>query len=142
LGGITRVRQSQKILFYTFLLLAGSFCYGQTSPATIKVRKESNLSKAVFDNTQPALVVMDRFGNPVENEIVNYTLYIKYKGDTKAFEGFTNKLSPDMVNYLKKTKKASKLFFTGIQAKDNNGHLVKLPDVIEVWFPDCKSCER
>jgi hypothetical protein len=109
-------------------------------PATIRVRKQSKLAKAVFDNTKPALVVIDRFGNPVDNAILSYTLYIKYRNDTEAFEGHANQLSPDMVAFLRKTKKSSKLFFTGIKARDDNGHIVPLPDVIEVWFPDCKGC--
>ena len=34
---------------------------------------------------------------------------------------------------------ATKLFFTKITVEDNEGHLHELPDVIEQYFPACKS---
>jgi hypothetical protein len=115
-------------------------CYLAQEPATIRVKKESNLVKAVFDNTELRLMVVDRFGNPRENKIASYKLYVKGKRDTKEFSGYGNNLSPDMIKYLTKTTTASKLFFTELSASDDNGHLVKLPDVIETWFPDCNNC--
>ena len=125
-----------------FLLFVGFLpkCHAQ-EPQKIKVRKESNLVKAVFDNTELKLMVVDRFGNPTENRIVKYKLYVKSKNETKEFSGYTNALSNDMVNYLHKLKKASKIFFTEITAEEDNAHLVKLPDIIENWFPECNNCE-
>ncbi|MBX3163761.1 MAG: hypothetical protein KF900_04725 [Bacteroidetes bacterium] len=104
---------------------------------TFKVRKESNLSKAVFDNTEMQLMVIDRFGNPKDNNIVSYKLYVKGKRDTKEFQGFSNRLTPDMVAHLNKLKYSAKLFFTQISVKDDDEHLISLPDVIEQWFPNC-----
>jgi hypothetical protein len=86
--------------------------------------------------------VIDRFGNPRENKIISYKLYIKNKRETKEFVGYNNSLSSDMMNYLKKQTTATKIFFTEVSAEDDDGHLVRLPDVIETWFPDCKNCEK
>lgn len=124
-----------------FLLLAFSAgCFAQDEqPTTIKVRKESNLVKAYFDNVELKLMAVDRFGNPKENKIVSYKLYIKGK-NVSNFSGFDNELSGEMISELNKQKKAVKIFFTGIQVKDDDGHLMQLPDIIEVWFPDCKNC--
>ena len=45
-----------------------------------------------------------------------------------------------MVNTLNSFKKAVKIFFTDIMFNDHNDHLLKLPDVIDVWFLYCKNC--
>lgn len=128
------------ILLLFFFAFAAQLA-GQTGrPGTIRVKKESDLSKAVLDNTEHRLMVVDRFGNPRENEIISYTLYVKSGRQTKQFPGFNNKLTAEMISYLNRQKSAVKIFFTGITAKDDNGHPVKLPDVIETWFPDCGNC--
>lgn len=110
-------------------------------PQTIKIKKESNLAKVVLDNTEDRLIVVDRFGNPRDNRIVSYKLYVKTKKETKEFQGFSNRLTGEMVTYLNKQTKATKIFFTEISAKDDNEHLVQLPDCIDTWFPDCKNCD-
>jgi hypothetical protein len=109
-------------------------------PVPIKVRKEQNLVKAEFDNVDMKLVVMDRYGNPRQNKIVSYKLWVKEK-HTKGFPGFSNSLSKEMIDELKAQRKATKIFFTGVTAEDDEGHIVQLPDVIDVWFPECKNCE-
>ncbi|MDI1354557.1 MAG: hypothetical protein PSX36_06550 [bacterium] len=108
---------------------------------TIKIRKESNLSKVVLDNTRDLLLVIDRFGNPKDNKIVSYKLFVKTKKETREFQGYSNRLTGEMVTYLNKQTKATKIFFTEITAKDDDEHLVKLPDLIDTWFPDCKNCD-
>ncbi len=45
-----------------------------------------------------------------------------------------------MVNSLNKLKKIAKIFFTDIMFNDHNDYLLRLPDVIDVWFPNCKNC--
>lgn len=110
-------------------------------PQTIRIKKESNLAKAVFDNTELRLMAIDRFGNPKENKIVSYKLWIKSKSNAYAMEGYSNNLNSEMIQALKKQTKATKIFFTDITAQEDDGHLIKLPDVIEVWFPDCANCE-
>jgi hypothetical protein len=125
------------------LVLARISLFAQhEEPATIRVKKESNLAKAILDNSELRLMVIDRFGNPKDNEIIGYKLYVKTKRETKEFPGFSNRLTPEIVNYLNKQKSAVKIFFTGITAKDDNGHVVKLPDVIDTWFPDCLNCDK
>ena len=133
-----------KISFTVFIFFLFVFCRVQLfsqEPKTIKVRKESNLTKAVFDNTELTLMVMDRFGNPKDNKIVSYKLYVKTKKETKEFSGFSNRLNPDVVSYLNKLKNSAKLFFTNISVKDDDEHLLQLPDVIEQWFPNCANCK-
>lgn len=110
-------------------------------PKTIRIKKESNLAKVIFDNTELRLIVVDRFGNPKENRIVSFKLWIKSKAATRELDGYTNNLTPDMHAALKKEKRATKLFFTDLMVQDDDGHLVKLPDVIDTWFPDCVNCE-
>ena len=130
-----------KILFSVLCLFQVGFSFAQVDPQTIKIKRESNLSKVVFDNTDLRLIVVDRFGNPRENQIVSFKLYVKEKRETREFSGFNNALSGEMINYLNKLSKATKLFFTEINVKDDNEHLIKLPDVIETWFPNCANCE-
>jgi hypothetical protein len=72
---------------------------------------------------------------------VSYKLWIKSK-NVKEIDGHENKLSNEMIRELNKQKKATKIFFTEITVEDDNGHLMKLPDVIELWFPDCKNCDN
>ncbi|MEO6303168.1 MAG: hypothetical protein ABIP51_08345 [Bacteroidia bacterium] len=126
------------IFSFTFLYIAGS----AQQPNVIKVKKESNLVKVEFDNTELRLTAFDRFGNPKENQITSYKLWIKGKGETKAYSGFNNSLSPEMIKELNKLKKATKIFFTDINVKEDDEHQVKLPDVIDTWFPNCKNCDN
>lgn len=111
-------------------------------PNVIKVKKESNLVKAVFDNVDLKLMAVDRFGNPRDNKITSYKLWIKGKGDAKGYKGFSNSLTPEMIKELNKLKKAAKIFFTEIQVQEDDEHLLKLPDVIDTWFPNCKNCDN
>lgn len=111
-------------------------------PQSIKFKRESNLVKVVFDVTESKLFVIDRFGNPRENKIASYKLYVKAKRETKEFNGYGNTLNPEMIKYLNKQNNATKIFFTEISVEEDDGHLTKLPDVIDTWFPDCTNCER
>jgi hypothetical protein len=123
-------------LFASFL----SFTLGaQEEPQTFKVRKEQDILKAFFESTDMKLLVIDRFGNPKDNKIVSYKLWIKEK-KVKHLDGFDNSLTNEMVKALNKQKSATKIFFTEIKVKDDEGHLQNLPDVIELWFPDCRNC--
>jgi len=126
-------------MLFTLCFYTGFFSAQGDEPTTIKVRKEQDLKKAFFDNIEMKLTVIDRFGNPKENKIVSYKLWIKSK-NVKEIYGHDNKLSNEMIKELNKQKRATKIFFTEINAQDDAGHLIKLPDVIEVWFPDCKNC--
>ena len=99
-------------LFIIFcFLLSYNVCNAQ-EPNVIKIKKESNLVKAVFDNVDLKLMAVDRFGNPRENKITSYKLWIKGKGDAKGYQGFSNSLTPEMIKELNKLKKAAKIFFT------------------------------
>src|SRR5436190_15519778 len=98
----------------------------QDEPATIRFKKESNLSKAVLDNVNTTLMVVDRFGNPKENKIVSYKLYIKARRETKEFTGYSNDLTPEMVKYLNRLPSATKIFFTEIRVRTDDEHLEKL----------------
>lgn len=118
-----------------------SVCYyGQEEPTVIKVRKSHNLVKAVFDNTEYRLFAVDKFGNPKDNKIASYTLWIKEKKKVKSFQGYSNALTPEMLKELKKLKKATKIVFTGVKAETFETHFVDLPDIYDTWFPDCKNC--
>jgi hypothetical protein len=130
-----------RILYLVFLLATFSL-QAQNEPATIRIKKESNLAKAVLDNSALKLMVIDRYGNPRENQVLEYFLTVKGRRETKSFKGYSNSLTGEMINYLNRQKSAVKIFFTGITAKDDNGHPVKLPDVIETWFPDCGNCDK
>ena len=114
----------------------------EEEPQTIRIKKESNILKAVFDNTELRLLAIDRFGNPKENKIVSFLLWVKGQGEGRPLNGFSNSLSGEMINLLKKQKKATKIFFTEVTVEEDDGHLTRLPDVIDVWFPDCTNCEK
>ena len=127
-------------IFICCILISLFLPSNSQEPISIKVRKEQNLVKAYFNNVDLKLNAIDRFGNPKENKIVSYKLWIKGNGN-KFIEGFDNNLTNEMLKELNKQKKASKIFFTEINVQDDEGHLVKLPDLIETWFPDCKNCD-
>ncbi|MGZ3901434.1 MAG: hypothetical protein ACXVNM_05160 [Bacteroidia bacterium] len=107
-------------------------------PATIKVKREQNLVKIYFDNTEYRLFPIDKFGNQKDNQVKSYKLWIK--GIDEPFIGYDNALTGEMTKALKKLKKSTKIFFTEINVVDDSGHLLKMPDLYEVWFPDCKNC--
>ena len=75
------------IFFYNKISLA-------QEPQVIRVKKELNLKKVVFDNSEFRLMVIDRFGNPRENKIASYQLDIKMPNETKIFFGFK------IINYI------------------------------------------
>lgn len=130
-----------KTISIYFLLLLAFLSNGQ-EPETIGFKKESNLVKAYFDPSEFKLIAIDRFGNPKENSIASFKMYVKGKKDNKAFESFSGALTSEMINYLNNLKTATKLFFTDVVSTDENRHLTKLPDVIEMWFPNCKNTQK
>jgi len=125
------------ILIFSLFTLSVS---AQEPVGTIKVKRDQNLVKAVFDNVEYKLMAIDRFGNPKENTFASYTLWIKEKKATKKFVGYSNTLTPEMLKELKSLKRATKIFFTNIKVNGDDEHLVDLPDVIDTWFPDCTNC--
>src|SRR6476661_2053080 len=98
------------LIFCMFLCMCFVMQAQDNEPKTIRIKKESNLSKAVFDNTSLKLVVMDKYGNPRENQVLSYKFYVKTKKETREFTGYSNSLSGEMMNYLNKQKKAAKIF--------------------------------
>jgi len=131
----------KRLLLVISLLTQGMTLLAQ-DPPSIKVKKSSNLAKVAFDNTAYKLVVMDRFGNPTEARILNYRLHVKLKRETRVFEGNSNALTREMVNFLNGLNSATKIFFTDLKAEEKEGHLSDLPDLIETWFPDCSNCDK
>lgn len=123
------------ILFFIF----GSFVGFSQEPATITVKKQSDLAKATYDNVEYKLIAMDRFGNIVDHSIKSFELhYVEKKKKLKVFKSNNETLTPEMLSEFKKLKEAKKIFFTKIMAEDEFGNLVRLPDVIEMQFPECK----
>ena len=123
------------IFFYNKISLA-------QEPQIIRVKKELNLKKVVFDNSEFRLMVIDRFGNPRENKIASYQLDIKMPNETKFFFGFGNNLSQEMLNYLYKLDKAANMFFIKIMVYDEDEHLINLPDFKEEWVPALKKSKK
>lgn len=128
----------KKNLLAFFMLFSGLLLAQE--PGAIKVKRESKLVKIYFDNTEFKLIPIDRFGNPQENPVKSYKFWIK--GNDGFIQGYDNTLTPDMIKALKKVKKATKIYFTEINVEDEYGHILKMPDVYEVWFPDCKNCSN
>lgn len=127
------------LLIFSLFTLSVS---AQEPVGTIKIKREQNLVKAVFDNVEYKLMAIDRFGNPQENTFASYTLWIKEKKSTKKFVGYSNTLTPEMLKELKSLKRATKIFFTNIKVNEDDAHMVDLPDVIDTWFPDCVNCVK
>lgn len=124
-----------------FLFLANKISLAQ-EPKIIRVKKELNLKKVVFDNSNFVLIVIDRFGNPRENKIASYQLDIKMPNETKIFFGFGNNLSQEMLNYLYRLDKAANMFFIKIMVYDEDEHLINLPDFKEEWVPALKKSKK
>ena len=121
-----------------FFILISTTCFSQ-EPATITVKKQSDLAKATYDNVEFKLIAMDRFGNIVDHSIKSFELhYVEKKKKLKVFKSYNETLTPEMLSEFKKLKEAKKIFFTKIMAEDEFGNLVSLPDVIEMQFPECK----
>jgi len=123
------------IFFYNKISLA-------QEPQVIRVKKELNLKKVVFDNSEFRLMVIDRFGNPRENKIASYQLDIKMPNETKIFFGFGNNLSQEMLNYLYKLDKAANMFFIKIMVYDEDEHLINLPEFKEEWVQALKKSKK
>lgn len=122
------------------LLFCASYKLSAQQPTnTIKVKKAEDLVKAEFDNVNLKLIAVDRFGNPRESAILSYVLWIKTDPD-KPYYSKSFSITPEMQQALNTCKSSTKIFFTNIVAQEADGHQVKLPDVIDVWFPDCKNC--
>ena len=126
---------------FTFIILLSFLRLGAQEPVgTIKVKKVQQLVKAEYDNTEYKIIALDRYGNPKTESVRSFELHYAIKKKLYRFVSYSNQLSPEMLGSLKELKKAQKIFFTKIKAEDDEGHMVELPDVIEVHFPDCKNC--
>jgi hypothetical protein len=130
----------KKLLLILFIFILKA--YAQEPLGTIKIKREQNLVKCVFDNIEYKLTPIDKYGNPKENEIASYVLWIKEKKSTKKFAGYSNSLTPEMLKELRTQKRAVKIFFTNIKVKTDDDHLADMPDVIDTWFADCKNCSN
>ncbi len=124
-----------------FLFLANKISLAQ-EPQIIRVKKELNLKKVVFDNSDFRLVVIDRYGNPRVNKIASYQLDIKMPNETKFFFGFGNNLSQEMLDYLYKLDKATSIFFNKIMVYNEDDQLINLPDFKEEWIPPLKKSKK
>lgn len=128
-----------KPLFIIIVLLFAFNAYSQEEPQKITIRKESNLAKASYDNVEFKLIAQDKYGNVVNHAVKSFELhYVEKKKKLKVFKSYSELLTPEMLDEFKKLKEAKKIFFTKIVAEDEFGNVVRLPDVIEVQFPDCK----
>jgi hypothetical protein len=127
-----------KALFLSLVLLFTGL-RGQEQN-TIRFKKESDIRKAVFDNTEYRLIAVDRFGNPLDEPIVSFSLMVLGNVSSEEFSGRGNTLSKEMLAHLRKQKKAVKMVFSGLNIRDAAGHLVRLPDFSDIWYPDCKNC--
>lgn len=129
-----------KQLFIIILLLAAiSPVFSQEEPQKITIRKESNLAKASYDNLEFKLTAQDKYGNVVNHAVKSFELHYRISNKKiKMMISYSESLTPEMLNELKKLKEAKKIFFTKIMAEDEFGNAVRLPDVIEIQFPDCK----
>ncbi|MBK9284848.1 MAG: hypothetical protein IPM51_11115 [Sphingobacteriaceae bacterium] len=116
-----------------------AFAIKAQEPLTIKVRKEQRLAKAYFDNTELKLSAIDKFGNVSANRITSFKFWIK--GNRNPINGFDNNLGPEISKELNKLKKSTKIYFTDIYVLDDEGHPLKLPDLYEIWFPNCVNCD-
>jgi len=129
----------KKILFIFIGLIIISPIFSQEEPQKITIRKESNLAKASYDNVEYKLIAQDKYGNIVNHAVKSFELhYVEKKKKLKIFKSYSELLTPEMLEEFKKLKEAKKIFFTKIMAEDEFGNVVRLPDVIEVQFPDCK----
>jgi len=128
-----------KFLFTIVSLFLALNIWSQEEPQKITIRKESNLAKASYDNVEFKLIAQDKYGNIVNHAIKSFELhYVEKKKKLKIFKSYSESLTPEMLEDFKKLKEAKKIFFTNIIAEDEFGTSVRLPDVIEVQFPDCK----
>jgi len=128
-----------KTAFIVIFLLFELAVFSQEEPQKITIRKESNLAKASYDNVEFKLIAQDKYGNVVNHAIKSFELhYVEKKNKLKVLKSYSENLTPEMLEEFKKLKEAKKIFFTKIMAEDELGIVVKLPDVIEVQFPDCK----
>lgn len=125
-------------LFLSFFLTA-FIAVGQNNEIKkITVRKETKLSKAVFDNVDARLLAIDKYGNVVPHAITSFRLsYFSGKKKLKVFKSSTALLTKQMLDELKDLKKAKEIHFTHITAEDEFGNTITLPDFVEMHFPQC-----
>ncbi|MBK6833409.1 MAG: hypothetical protein IPG89_03675 [Bacteroidetes bacterium] len=129
----------KKILFIIIGLFILSPIFSQEEPQKITIRKESNLAKASYDNVDYKLIAQDKYGNIVNHVVKSFELHYRISNKKiKMMISYSESLTPEMLEEFKKLKEAKKIFFTKIMAEDEFGNVVRLPDVIEVQFPDCK----
>ncbi len=127
-----------KRIVFIFLVLSWTFAKAQSdSVAVIKIEKSKNLVQGQYDNVNQIIVALDKYGIPHTDVVKSFDLYYKVKRKTYHFQSFSNKLTPEMLEALSKLESAQKIFFTNITAEDKHNTLVKLPDVIDVHFPNC-----
>ncbi len=107
---------------------------------SIKIEKEKQYLKAVFDETEFKVIAIDKYGNPYPEAIKSFCVF--YKEDKTSYQApiIGNTFPKKTIDFLTKKKKfATKICLTNLKAEDKNGHLEDLPDLCDiVIFPDCK----
>jgi hypothetical protein len=105
----------------------------------ITVRKESALLKAIYDYDELKVLAQDKYGNIRHDAIRSFEMHYETKWHkSKKYKSGDSNLTYDMRLYLGSLDEAKKIFFTNIIAEDEFGNFIKLPDLIEMFFPKCK----
>ena len=69
-------------IFFALILAFSSANFLAQSPdetQIIKVKKESSFVKAAFDETEYKVIAFDKYGNPHQNAIKSFTIFLQMK---------------------------------------------------------------
>jgi hypothetical protein len=128
------------IPIFIFQILFCSSLFSQENQIDkITVRKQSVLLKAIYDYDELKILAQDKYGNIKHDAIRSFEMHYETKWHkSKRLKSPDSYLSSEMRSYLGELDEAKKIFFTNIIAEDEFGNFIKLPDLIEMFFPKCK----
>lgn len=95
--------------------------------ALSKLKKKGTISSIFFDNVNNRLIGKDQYGNILDSVVVSFEMIVTIKGIaySEIIQGTT--LSGDMQKRLERVDGGTKLFFTNIKVKEQNGTTINWP---------------
>lgn len=118
----------KKNLFFVLLFITSFSLLAQEGEnrGTIRIKKNGQLVKVVFDDVNYRLIGIDQYGNIIDSAIVAFQMNVTIKGIAYSENTIGPSLTYEMQQLLGKCDRTSKIFFENIKAKDKNGTIVKM----------------
>lgn len=96
----------------------------------ITVRKEKTFIKATFDEKNSRLLAIDKYGNANDTAIIFFRMLLSVEGMNNVDSSNSSQLTATMAQWIKVAYNKANIRFYDIKARDKNGNIIELPNMV------------